>query len=55
MNNYHFEVVEVEDVFLFSEAYNVSAELTTIADELQESQNLKHVRFTTLHEFRRII
>ena len=55
MNDYHFEVVEVEDVLLFSEASNVSAELTTIADELEESQNLKHVRFTTLHEFPRIM
>ena len=55
MNDYHFEVVAIEDVFLFSNAFNVSAELTTIAEELEESQNRKHVRFTTLHKFPRIM
>jgi hypothetical protein len=55
MHHYSFEVVEIEDVFLFSEASNVSAELTTIAEELEESQNLKHVRFTTLHKFPRVM
>jgi hypothetical protein len=44
MNDYHFEVIAVEDVFLFSEAFNASAELTTIAKELEGSQNLKYVR-----------
>ena len=55
MNDYHFEVVAVEDVFLFRDAYNVSADLTTIVEELEESQNLKHVRFTTLHKFPRVM
>jgi hypothetical protein len=55
MNHYHFEVVAVEDVFLFSDSSNVSAELTAIARELEESQNLKHVRFATLHKFPRIM
>jgi hypothetical protein len=53
MNDYRLEVVTVEDAFPFSGASNVSAELTTIAEELEESQNLKHVRFTTLHKFPR--
>ena len=55
MNDYHFEVVAIEDVFLFSDALNVSTELTMIAAELEESQNLKHVRFVTLHKFPRIM
>ena len=55
MNDYHFEIVAVEDIFLFRDAYNISAELTTIAEELKESQNLKHVRFTTLHKFPRVM
>ena len=55
MHDYHFEVVAVEDVFLFRDAYNVSADLTTIVEELEESQNLKHVRFTTLHKFPRVM
>ena len=55
MNDYYFEVVTIEDVFLFSDALNVSVELTAIAEELEESQNLKHVRFTTLHKFPRIM
>ena len=55
MNHYHFEVVEVEAVFLFSDASNASAELIAIAEELEESQNLKHVRFTTLHKFSRVM
>jgi hypothetical protein len=55
MNDYHFEVLAIEDVFLFSDALNVSTELTTIAEELEESENLKHVRFTTLHKFPRIM
>jgi len=55
MNDYHFEIVAVEDIFLFRDAYNISAELTTIAEELKKSQNLKHVRFTTLHKFPRVM
>jgi hypothetical protein len=54
MNDYRIEVVAIEDVFLFSDALNVSAELTTIAEELEESQNLKHVRFSTCHKFPRV-
>jgi hypothetical protein len=55
MNDYHFEVVAVEDVFLFSDAVNVSFELIRIAEDLEQSQNLKHVRFTTLHKFPRLM
>jgi hypothetical protein len=55
MNQYRLQVVDVEDVFLFSEASNVSDELITIAEELGKSQNLKHVRFTTLHIFPRVM
>lgn len=55
MNDYRSEVVAVEDAFLFSDAINVSAELTTIAEELEQSQNLKHVRFATLHKFPRVM
>ena len=55
MNDYYFDVVAIEDVFLFSDASNVSAELTTIAAELDESQNVKHVRFETLHTFPRLM
>src|SRR4029077_20739569 len=53
MNDYAFHVVSYDDVLLFSDAINVSAELTTIAEELEESQDLNHVRFTTLHKFPR--
>jgi len=55
MNHYHFDIVAVEDVFLFSDASNVSAELTTVAEELEASQNHKHVRFETLHTFPRVM
>jgi hypothetical protein len=55
MNHYHLEVVEVEDVFLFSDSSDASAELAGIAQELEESGNLKHVRFETLHTFPRIM
>jgi hypothetical protein len=55
MNHYHFEVLAIEDVFLFSDASNVSSELTTIAEELVESQNFKHVCFETLHTFPRVM
>ncbi len=55
MSRYYFDIMAIEDVFLFSEASEVSAELTTIADELEQSQNLKHVRFETLHTFPRVM
>ncbi len=55
MNHYYFDVVAVEDVFLFSGASNVSAELTTIAEELEGSQNIEHVRFETLHTSPRVM
>ncbi len=55
MNHYHLEVVEVEGVFLFSDSPDTSAELAAIAHELEESGNLKHVRFETLHTFPRIM
>jgi len=55
MNHYDFEVVKVEDVFLFSDSSNASQTLATIAAELKESRNLKHVRFETLHTFPRVM
>ena len=55
MNHYHLEVVEVQDVFLFSDSSDASAKLAAIAQELEESGNLKHVRFETLHTFPRIM
>jgi hypothetical protein len=55
MKDYYFDIVAIEDVFLFSDASKISAELTTIADELEESQNPKHVRFETLHTFPRVM
>jgi hypothetical protein len=55
MRHYHFEVVDVEDVLPFSEVSNASAELTAISEELEKSQNLNHVRFTTLHKFPRVM
>ncbi len=55
MNHNHLEVVGIEGVFLFSDSSDASAELATIAQELKESGNLKHVRFETLHTFPRVI
>ncbi|MGO9084479.1 MAG: hypothetical protein ACLQBK_04570 [Candidatus Sulfotelmatobacter sp.] len=55
MDHYRLQVVDVEDVFLFSDASNVSDELIVIAEELEKSQNLNHVRFTTLHKFPRVM
>lgn len=55
MTHYEFEVVKVEDVVLFSASLNASEKLATIAAELEESGNLKHVRFETLHTFPRVM
>jgi len=55
MNHYEFEVVEVDDVLLFSDSPNTSESLATIADELEKSGNAKHVRFETLHTFSRVM
>ena len=55
MNHYEFEVVEVDDVLLFSDSPNISESLATIADELEKSGNAKHVRFETLHMFPRVM
>ena len=53
MRSYYFDVLAIEDVFLFSDASNISAELVAIAEELSDSQNFEHVRFETLHIFPR--
>jgi hypothetical protein len=55
MSHYRLEVVEVEDVLLFSDVSNASAKLVAIAQELDESGNPKHVRFETLHPFPRVM
>jgi len=55
MNDYYLEVLEVENVFSFSESSDASARITAIAQELEKSGDLKHVRFETLHTFPRIM
>jgi hypothetical protein len=55
MSYYQFEVVDVEDVFPFSDSSNASETLRTIAEELEKSGNLKRVRFETLHKFPRVM
>lgn len=55
MSHYRLQVVDVEDVFLFSEASNVSNELMAIAEELERSQNLQYVRLVALHKFPRVM
>ena len=55
MNDYHLEVVEVAGVSPFSCSPGAAEELVTIAQELEESENLKHVRFETLHTFPRMM
>jgi hypothetical protein len=55
MNDYLLEVLEVEDVSLFSDSSGASEELAAIAQELEKSGNPKHVRFETLHTFPRIM
>ncbi|MGC1451549.1 MAG: hypothetical protein WA830_16075 [Candidatus Sulfotelmatobacter sp.] len=54
-SHYQFEVVDVGNVFPFSDSSNASETLRTIAEELEKSGNLKHVRFETLHKFPRVM
>ena len=53
MNHYCLDITEMEDVVPFSQLA-ASAELNALAEELESSHNMKHVRMLTLHKFPRI-
>jgi hypothetical protein len=52
---YRLELLEFEDVRPFSQSDRPSEEILTIAAELAESGNPKHVRYSTFHIFPRVM
>jgi len=55
LSSYRLDPLEFEDVRPFSESDNPSQEILTIAADLEESRNPKHVRFATFHIYPRVM
>jgi hypothetical protein len=52
---YCLELMDLEDVRPLSPADGASEEIMSVAEELEQSQNPKHVRYTTFHLFPRVM
>jgi hypothetical protein len=50
---YNLELLQLSDIRPFSEADDPNDEILQIAREIQEQQNLKHVRYATFYTFPR--
>jgi hypothetical protein len=55
LSPYRLDPMEFEDVRPFSESDNPSQEILSIAAELEESRNPKHVRYATFHTYPRVM
>ena len=55
LSAYRLDPMEFEDVRPFSESDNPSQEIRSIAAELEESRNPKHVRYATFHTYPRVM
>jgi hypothetical protein len=55
LSAYRLDPMEFEDVRPFSEPDNPSQEILSIAAELKESRNPKHVRYATFHTYPRVM
>ena len=55
LSSYRLDPMEFEDVRPFSESDNPSQEILSIAAELEESRNPKHVRYATFHTYPRVM
>lgn len=53
LDYYHLELLELIDVRPFSEADDPDDDVLTIAREILEHHNPKHVRYATFHAFPR--
>ena len=53
LSYYHLELIEFEDVRLFSLSDQPSEEILLIAAELEEARNPQHVRYATFNTFPR--
>ena len=53
LSSYRLDPMEFEDVRPFSESDSPSQEILSIATELEESRNPKHVRYATFHIYPR--
>jgi hypothetical protein len=53
LSHYHLELLELCDIRPFSLSDDSCQEIVTIAEELQQNQNPKHVRYSTFHTFKR--
>lgn len=55
LSYYHLELLEFQDVRPFSSSDNPSEDILSIAAELQEARNQRHVRYGTFHIFPRVM
>ena len=55
LSTYRLDPMEFEDVRPFSESDNSSAEILSIAAELEESRNPRHVRYAKFHTYPRVM
>ena len=55
LSSYRLDPMEFRDVRPFSESDNPSQEILSIAAELEESRNPKHVRYATFHTYPRVM
>ena len=55
LSHYRLDPLEFENVRPLSDSDNPSQEILTIAAELKESRNPKHVRFATFNIFPRVM
>jgi hypothetical protein len=55
LSSYRLDPMEFEDVRPFSVSDNPSQEILSIAAELEESRNPKHVRYATFHTYPRVM
>jgi hypothetical protein len=55
LSHYRLDPLEFEDVRPLSDSDNPSQEILSIAAELEESRNPKHVRYATFHIFPRVM
>ena len=55
LSSYRLDPVEFENVRPFSESDNPSQEILSIAAELEESRNPRHVLYATFHTYPRVM
>jgi hypothetical protein len=55
LSSYRLDPLEFEDVRPLSDSDNPTEEILSIAAELEESKNPKHVRYSTFHIYPRVM